>query len=611
MLQEDNLDMMADQGTGDPKPIKGRTSTKVDTTPAWETNTNYINKQVEKYNADALAFATQAFSAAETLPTINGKQIGSLDELTNYIKDPAISQDILEQASKIITDKPDLDGDVAAGLLEKKLDLDEIIGSISLSNQLIGKDLQNAAQTVDAKLKAQGKASSFASHNSIISADGTFINQDEWALNYINQKIDKTNAAAMRDKMSAPATDREKETANILRLIKGGKKLNYASDIGPTMINFKPKKVSENQLISQSLNRSMPLLEPVTMETLKGSPFYKQAVKEYEDGNKRIIEEYNKNSKTKKVQAERQGIYSNNMGGAKMAADTYNVRFDTDYAFTTDSEGKRSISPQIAEVVDFATKLQNASGLMFSKGAPSGETAGDDADAAKLFRRLADDLKNTLYDKSRKPNDKARPFGEVTMQPLAIGDENYHAYHVKMRPDYFKKYMGTKTEPGYARSGEVDDNGDLTDISVSGKIPEEGYTVYVPVSESKKTNIGARSLKGTSISYVEGNLALNPKGEYNINIPNSMNITIKRNANQGYYMVSGNAVAYNPNTAKYDTVPLNALNIKSQYGLDVDLDGLARYIRKQGISSFKLNHSRVSADKQLRGVRDPKQLLQQ
>jgi hypothetical protein len=610
MLQEDNLDMIVDQEPGDPKPIKGGVSTTRDSTPAWETNTNYIKKQVDKYNQDALSFATQAFTVGEALPTVNGKQLASIDELTKYMNDPDASQSILEQASKIITDKPDLDGELAASLLERKLDLDEIIGSISLSNQLIGKDLQNAAITVDAKLKAQGKSSSFASHNSMISPDGSFIDADEWALGYVNQQIEKTNAAAMRDKMSAGPTQRDIDNANLLRLIKGGKKLNYASQSGPTMINFKPKRQSENQIISQSLNRMMPLLEPVTADNLKGSPFYEQAIKQYTDSNKRIIEEYNKNSKTKKVQAERQGIYTNNAGGATMAASSYNVRFDTDNAFTKDEQGNKQISNQMGEVVDFVSKLRDTEGLMFSKGAPSGEASGVDPDAAKLFRRLYDDIRNTLYDKSRKPNDKGRPFGEITMQPVALGDAQYHAYHVKMRPEYFKKYMGTKGEPGYARTGEVDDNGELMDAAVSGKIPEEGYTVYVPIESSKKTNIGARSLKGTSISYVEGNLALNPKGEYNINIPNGMNVTIKRNANQGYYMVSGNAVAYNPNTAKYDTVPLNALNIKSQYGLDADLDQLARFIRKQGISNFKLNHSQVSADKQLRGVRDPKQLLQ-
>ena len=611
MLQEDNLDMTVDQEPGDPKPIKGGVSTTRNTTPAWETNTNYIKKQVDKYSQDAVSFATQAFTVGETLPTVNGKQLNSIDELTQYMKDPNASQSILEQASKIITDKPDLDDELAASLLEKKLDLDEIIGSISLSNQLIGKDLQNAAITVDAKLKAQGKSSSYANHNSMISSNGSFIDADEWALSYINQQIEKTNAAAMRDKMSAGPTQRDIDNANLLRLIKGNKKLSYASQSGPTMINFKPKMQSENQIISQSLNRAMPLLEPVTANNMKSSPFYQQAIQQYTDSNKRIIEEYNKNTKTRKVQAERQGIYTNNAGGATMAASTYNVRFDTDNAFTKDEQGNKQISNQMGEVVDFVSKLKDTEGLMFSKGAPSGDNGRTvDADAAKLFRRLYDDIRNTLYDKSRKPNDKGRPFGEITMQPIALGDEKYHAYHVKMRPEYFKKYMGTKGEPGYARTGETNDEGELMDAAVSGKIPEEGYTVYVPIESSKKTSIGARSLKGTSISYVEGNIALNPKGEYNINIPNGMNVSIKRNTNQGSYVVSGNAVAYNPSTAKYDTVPLNALNIKSQYGLDVDLDQLAKFIRKQGISNFKLNHSQLNADKKLRGVRDPKQLSQ-
>ena len=139
MLQEDNLDMIVDQEPGDPKPIKGGVSTTRNTTPAWETNTNYVKKQVDKYSQDALSFATQAFTVGETLPTVNGKQLNSIDELTKYMKNPNASQSILEQASKIITDKPDLDSEVAASLLEKKLYLDEIIGSISLSNQLIGK----------------------------------------------------------------------------------------------------------------------------------------------------------------------------------------------------------------------------------------------------------------------------------------------------------------------------------------------------------------------------------------------------------------------------------------------------------------------------------------
>ena len=278
MLQEDNLDMIVDQEPGDPKPIKGGVSTTRNTTPAWEANTNYIKKQVDKYSQDALSFATQAFTVGETLPRVNGKQLSSIDELTKYMKDPNASQSILEQASKIITDKPDLDDEIAASLLEKRLDLDEIIGSISLSNQLIGKDLQNAAITVDAKLKAQGKSSSYASHNSMISSNGSFVNADEWALNYINQIIEKTNAVARRYKESDPNSIR-----NILfkgmnpPLNSAGQRMSYgygdeAEDYGidrrkyPNLnvVNFKPKKISEDQLREQSLMRAMPLLEPVT-----------------------------------------------------------------------------------------------------------------------------------------------------------------------------------------------------------------------------------------------------------------------------------------------------------------------------------------------------------
>lgn len=619
MIQDDTLDIIDEQG-GDPVP-KGGTSTKVDKTPAWDANTAYIQKQVTKYTKDATDYAMQVFTAAGVLPIVNGKQINNINDLvTGVMSNPKAGQEILEQANKILIDKPDLDGDLAASLLEKKLDLDEIVGSINLSNQVVGKDLQNAAATVDAKIKAQGKQSSFFGHNSLINPDGTFKNEDQWILDTMNQWIDNGNAEQaryiQRGGNSLASLLKKQQLASVYGTnpnMTWGKEdpTKASTPYGQVnLINFSPKHKSETEIAKEAIYKALPPAANVTPENFKNHPKYKEFLKQYTDSNKRIIEEYNKNTKTKKVQAERQGIYTDNAGGAKMAADTYNVRFDTDYAASVDDQGNSKIDPGMAQVVDFLGKTRGAKGLLFSKGAPTGAEASDDANLAKIFDRLYDDLKNTLYDKSRKKNDKGRPFGEITFQPISMGDENYHAYHIKMRPEYFKKYMGTAKDPGYARVSETDNDGEAMDKVASGKVPEEGYTVYVPVDISKKTDFGARSSKGTTISYVEGNIALSPKGEYNINIPNAMNITIKRSASEGSYMVSGNGVAYNPNTAKYDTVPLNALNIKSQYGLDVDLDALAKYIRKQGISSFKLNHSRASADKQLRGVRDPKQLLQ-
>jgi hypothetical protein len=91
-------------------------------------------------------------------------------------------------------------------------------------------------------------------------------------------------------------------------------------------------------------------------------------------------------------------------------------------------------------------------------------------------------------------------------------------------------------------------------------------------------------------------------------VPNGItyNISIDKKTNQ--YSVTGNAVVYNPSTAKMDTVTLNDLGIKSNWDMSVDLEKLDNDLFMLGLKYFEDNTVEKRKDSKLRGVKDPKQL---
>jgi hypothetical protein len=120
--------------------------------------------------------------------------------------------------------------------------------------------------------------------------------------------------------------------------------------------------------------------------------------------------------------------------------------------------------------------------------------------------------------------------------------------------------------------------------------------------------ISQQSIKGTKISPVEGQISLSGNNSMTRTVPNGItyNISIDKKTNQ--YSVTGNAVVYNPSTAKMDTVTLNDLGIKSNWDMSVDLEKLDNDLFMLGLKYFEDNTVEKRKDSKLRGVKDPKQL---
>jgi hypothetical protein len=212
-----------------------------------------------------------------------------------------------------------------------------------------------------------------------------------------------------------------------------------------------------------------------------------------------------------------------------------------------------------------------------------------------IWQDLQDDIVNT----DRKKNSDKRVTGDISFVPISGGDENYHAYHIKMRSSYFDRHLGTKDNPDIARDSDGKNH----------KFVRSGITIYVPKNVSGTTTIGKQSMKGTSISPVEGMINLSGNGTFSRTIPSSMTYNIVLDKKKGEYVVTGNGVAYNLETAKMDTFDIKDLpGVKNRHDLSVDLDQLDIDLYKKALENFRINRQLIREHSQLKGVRDPKQL---
>jgi hypothetical protein len=318
----------------------------------------------------------------------------------------------------------------------------------------------------------------------------------------------------------------------------------------------------------------------------------------YDDVLRRVFEEYNKNPKTRKIKAAAEGLMDNNAGGIKTTVSKQQYKFDMDDAFDDDNQVKE----QMKNTINLLKVITSSDDVLFAQGEldeTNVEIPSETDEASKnMVKVIWQDLQDDIVNVNRKKDSDKRVAGDISFVPISGGDENYHAYHIKMRSSYFNRHLGTKDNPDIARGSD----------GLNHKFVRSGITIYVPKNVSGTTTIGKQSMKGTSISPVEGIINLSGNGTFSRTIDEGISYNIALDKKKGEYVVTGNGVAYNPETAKMDTVNFNDLGIKSRYDLSVDLDKLDIDLYKMGLQNFKINRQRRREHSQLKGVRDPKQL---
>lgn len=561
--------------TGGGDPVKGTTSTKVDNTPVYQSNNTYLQQRKDVYNKRLTEYVMDAFQVGQSMPKINGKPIQSLDQIPTLID--KYGQQFYDQA-KSINGNPDISDDQAKLLMVRQKKVDDAFGYIAQANKIIYEDLKNAAVNMDAKMKVNGW------HSLLLNENGQFKGpaQARKDIEAFKQKQIADDMNAWRKANPIPENAPQYWQRTDMPNPTGGRVVFV--DGKPVVLDTRPKLANSQE--------GHMMLEDMHMQNVQSQ--YRNL--NYDDAVKRLLQEYNKNPKTRKIKAAEEGVFGQNAGGAKATLQTQDYRFDVDNYVDEDNKGNVSIKPEMEYTVDLLKNIIDNKNVLFQQGS-IGENvvipSGSDGSAMKMTKAILQDLQEEITNVNRRKGSAKRTAGSISFVPIAGGDENYHAYHIKMNSAYFEKHTGTKEAPGIARGQ---------------KFINEGITVFVPVKESEKTKIGSESLKGTRISPVEGMINLSADGSFTRTIDDGMEykITLDKKTNQ--YVISGNAVAYNAATGSMDTVDINTLGVKSRYDLSVDLDQIEKNLFKLGLKNFEINRQRKREHSKLQGVRDPKQL---
>jgi hypothetical protein len=562
-------------------PIKGGTSTKVDKTPLLEVNRLYIKERQDKYNERMTDFVTNAFSISGTLPKVGGKQVQNLNEIPSLVA--TYGNELYEQAKKVKTN-PDIDDDNISILLAYEKKVDDNFAMLAQANNIIYSDMLNAAKHMDGKMKVSGW------HTLILNDKGqlkgpTQAKKDIEAYKaaMIKQEFEawkKANPVPERAPMYWQRTDMPNPMGNSFFRGPDGK---------IERIDSRPKM--QNSIEGFLINRDAQLrIINNKYQNLN-----------YDHVVKRVLEEYNKNSKTRRIKAAEEGVFNDNAGGAKQAVTKKEFIFDIDDAVDDDGQGNQKIKTEMTYAADLFKNVINNNNVFVVQGRPESNTkipGSTDAAALKMLNVFYQDMQSQALNVNRQKGSNKRANGKITFTPLAGGDENFHSYHIQIPSASLQEYLGNKDNPGIAKGTDGKNH----------KFVSEGITVFVPVAESEKIMIGSQSLKGTKISPVEGMIALSADNSYRRLVDDAMDYKITLDKKTGQYYITGNVVAYNAKTAKMDTVNINELGFKSRYDLSVDIDKIDKDLFMIALKNYKINREHKREHSKLSGVRDPKQL---
>ena len=220
--------------------------------------------------------------------------------------------------------------------------------------------------------------------------------------------------------------------------------------------------------------------------------------------------------------------------------------------------------PEFSNLYNLVRKTKDMEGAIIVSGSPEDYLTGvpdktDDKVKASLnqFNVDLDEHIKTFFSHSKKlvpTRLKTRPAGNVSFNPIASGNENYHVYHLSFAAGYAEKNAGSqkkkKEHPEY----------------------QKGITIYVPKEKAGETRIGAASLRGTHISSTEAAINMSADNSYRFSIPGGGNIEASI-LGDSVYTVTGNFVIYDLKNGYYDTIPLNLKKYVIESSMALDMDG--------------------------------------
>ena len=248
--------------------------------------------------------------------------------------------------------------------------------------------------------------------------------------------------------------------------------------------------------------------------------------------------------------------------------------------------------PEFANLYNLVRKTTSMEGAIIVSGAPSDYPSGvpektDDkvnASLAQLNTDLDEHIKTFFaHSKQLTPTRlKARAAGNVSFNPIASGNENYHVYHISFSRGYAEKYAGSekkkKEHPEY----------------------EKGITIFVPLAKAGETRIGAASLRGSNISNTEAVINMRPDHTYRFNIPGGGNLAACIEGDS-VYTVTGYIVIYNLQNGNYDTLRINTEKYFVRSSLELDIDGHIKENVDSLISNVVHNRTKLNYNRSQNG----------
>jgi hypothetical protein len=579
---------------------KGATSTNVDKTPLYTANFDFINKRLEKYNSGLNDFVTSTFQTTGIKPVVNGKEITDLNQLADHLKNNKTAHDLYMQAVNSLDD-PSVDLKAITGLLDKKFTTDLRFGYYVEAKKQMGKDLKKIAVDADeerSKGLEKGKVESI--YNLVLSSDGMLLTEKEANKN-ISSFINKKYAEGMKDfykNNPKPSITNQSAYTDIPNPL-AGRLAGYQIKTSDGQIIPLPNNLSNNKNTYEGW-----------LEAEKAQSTYLR--NRYNDLNynaisNKLVEKYNSSTKVNKLKAKAEGIMDNNAGGALSTISNLKFEFDIDNRKnwnknSTVGEDLKNVHNFISNVVDFED-AKFLKGNKLVDAASSFRDLASNETSKTIVKNLLKDFEDQLKDVNKNKGTKSRVKGTVEFQPIALGDENLHAYHISINHSYLKE-----------------DYNDLT--KEEEDILNDGVTIIVPTKNEKikNINISNRSIQGTKISPVEGMLGLSEDSSVNYNVKDGIQYKIQRNKNEGTYTISGYFLSLDPTTSnfekqefRYDTsyfknIPGTDLPFKLSYNLTNDIDAVNEMLFAEGIKRFYANNLTKRELSKLKGIKDPKAL---
>ncbi len=563
--------------------------------PLYETNINWLSTMVKKMDENDLEYAKTLFTVLNTLPTIDNKPV-SLSELSTVMADPKKSKAIMDQAYKL-DDNPELDPETKWSLIENHYK-NVMLGSLVMEgNNRISEDLYQAAKIRDAK-----KENIYFKYTSLFDGKKQFISESQWELKQVQKLTEDYNneVLAYNIRNYKPSSvmqafyKAKRQEAGIPESISAQEsKPMVPINLPNSRLNFNKFKQDQLQEAQKQLQYGAGVLEIPTAQNYTKGPFYGKVKGMYGKAIQAVRDQYNSNydpanlgpNSPRKLRADVEGKFTGNKGG-EFHSPIMTMGFDFNNPFV--------IADEIVEDKNTGEVKLNRNSQIMDEGVK---------EAAGLFKYVQTSPTNVIYNvgavqesvpsdswergpeavqaiitelmANHKKGNKLIPRGSITFQGIVQGEEKYHAYHVKMDPNFF----GHRNFSGKGKIGKTDDD------EPNKELINNGFTVYIPADESvKNLGMGKKYKSASTISPAEG--MMNWKNEVDINIEEGGRLRMIKDPKTGEITMDSYGVILNPNTRSFsDTIRINLQNNK--FGADgaTDLDA----ILKRNLEVIKLN----------------------